>query len=404
MTRSTSSLIRSTMSTIGPEMPGHSLKPPVGKPPSWMRTTIVSAPALLELGDERVRPCRPRRGSSRSRCRTARRSRACPRASCRRTRPSRRRRTCGSCTGGKIVLAASPCTVTFAARKLKFAPRKSVPSWQPSTGWQPPFCMRRSSVTPSSNSWLPTAFMSRPKRFAASIVGSSWKRPERSGLAPIRSPADTIAVLIGFVASSCFRCVAKYSAPPAFTVPMRPDEPDGGSRFPWKSLKASSCTLTVFGGFAFAAPAAPIGDRRAIRPTPAASATSPRRTRMVGRLIPFSFGGVALPGRPHARPVRGPESRRMVPRRRANAGGRRAVSVRCPGLPPLFKFGAEQVMSPGPVPTRGETRMTRKLGSRRGTLAALAVMALVLLVGGSVTGPAAATGNHGSAQVARRPP
>ena len=45
----------------------------------------------------------------------------------------------------------------------------------------------------------------------------------------------------------------------------------------------------------------------------------------------------------------------------------------------------------------------RKLGSRRGFLAALAVMALVLLVGGSVTGPAAATGNHGSASIKKAP-
>ena len=30
------------------------------------------------------------------------------------------------------------------------------PSWQPSTGWQPPFCIRSSSSTPSSNSWFPT--------------------------------------------------------------------------------------------------------------------------------------------------------------------------------------------------------------------------------------------------------
>ena len=34
---------------------------------------------------------------------------------------------------------------TFAARKRNFAPRKRVPSWQPSAGWQPPRCIRRSS-------------------------------------------------------------------------------------------------------------------------------------------------------------------------------------------------------------------------------------------------------------------
>ena len=35
---------------------------------------------------------------------------------------------------------------TFAARYWKSAPAKPSPSWQPSTGWQPPFCMRSSSV------------------------------------------------------------------------------------------------------------------------------------------------------------------------------------------------------------------------------------------------------------------
>ena len=42
--------------------------------------------------------------------------------------------------------------------------------------------------------------------------------------------------------------------------------------------------------------------------------------------------------------------------------------------------------------------MKRKLGSRRGAPAALTFLALVLLVGGSVTGPAAATGSHGGSK------
>jgi hypothetical protein len=54
--------------------------------------------------------------------------------------------------------------------------------------------MRSSSSLPSSNSWLPTALKSRPARFIASIVGSSWKKAETSGLAPIRSPAETTTV------------------------------------------------------------------------------------------------------------------------------------------------------------------------------------------------------------------
>ena len=88
---------------------------------------------------------------------------------------------------------------TFAERNLKLPPAKPSPSWQPSTGWQPPFCMRLSSVTPSSKSWLPTPSKSSPRLFIASIVGSSCRRPERIGLAPIMSPALTTTVF-GFSA------------------------------------------------------------------------------------------------------------------------------------------------------------------------------------------------------------
>ena len=49
------------------------------------------------------------------------------------------------------------------------------------------------------------------------------------------------------VASSVLTCVARYSTPPATTVPIRPAEPAGGSRFPWKSLNARSCTSTSCG-------------------------------------------------------------------------------------------------------------------------------------------------------------
>ena len=44
---------------------------------------------------------------------------------------------------------------------------------------------------PSSNSWLPTALASRPISESDSMVGSSCRMPESSGLAPIRSPAAT---------------------------------------------------------------------------------------------------------------------------------------------------------------------------------------------------------------------
>ena len=96
-----------------------------------------------------------------------------------------------------------------------------------------------------------------------SIVGSSCIRPDASGLAPIRSPALTTKV---FSASepSAFRCVAKYSAPPAGTaVPVAgltivPGVP--ASRWPWKSLNASSRSFVCAGGFGFFGPlASPTG-------------------------------------------------------------------------------------------------------------------------------------------------
>ena len=58
---------------------------------------------------------------------------------------------------------------------------------------------------------------SSPIEFIASIVGSSWKSAETSGLAPIMSPAPTV-IVFGFVARSDLMCVARYSIPPATTV------------------------------------------------------------------------------------------------------------------------------------------------------------------------------------------
>ena len=87
---------------------------------------------------------------------------------------------------------------------------------QPSTGWQPPFCMRCSSVMPSSNSWLPTLETSRPIAFSVSTAGSSWKTPEVNVEPPIRSPAATVR-LVGWPFRSCFRWVARYAAPLAST-------------------------------------------------------------------------------------------------------------------------------------------------------------------------------------------
>ena len=96
--------------------------------------------------------------------------------------------------GGKNGLPVR-VSITLADRNLKLAPAKPVPSWQPSVGWQPPFCIRLSSFSPSSNSWLPTEVRPSPSRFIASIVGSSWKSAESSGLAPIRSPAATTSAV-----------------------------------------------------------------------------------------------------------------------------------------------------------------------------------------------------------------
>ena len=129
--------------------------------------------------------------------------------------------------------------IVFAARYLKSAPRNRSPSWQPSVGWQPPRCMRSSSSTPSSNSWLPTELICSPISFISSIVGSSWNAALTSGDAPIRSPAPTVSVLrpsASASARSFFSQVARYSTPPAGVPLTAAPLPAGGSIAPWKSL------------------------------------------------------------------------------------------------------------------------------------------------------------------------
>ena len=151
---------RLTMSTIGPLTPAQPLmSSAVGRPPSWIRTTIAST----------------------LRCLRSRTSALAVSASSRKSNPA----TPDGLTmfgvpsrvmpmnatlaplkfwieyGGNSVLPVASLT-TLAARNSKSAPPKPSPSRQPSTGWQPPFCIRRSSVVPSSNSWLPTALRSSP--------------------------------------------------------------------------------------------------------------------------------------------------------------------------------------------------------------------------------------------------
>src|SRR5262245_42479658 len=86
-------------------------------------------------------------------------------------------------------------------------------------------------------------------RFMTSMAGSSWKSADRNGLAPTMSPAETTKVGAELAARSPAMCAARYVAPPARTPSIRPDDPPGGSRLPWKSLMASSCTSIVAGRF-----------------------------------------------------------------------------------------------------------------------------------------------------------
>lgn len=77
--------------------------------------------------------------------------------------------------------------------------------------------------------------------------------PAAGGEAPMRSPATTVIVFFPFCwSASAASWVARCSAPPASTVTgapvgvtpvwMRPPEPAGASRLPWKSLRARSWT------------------------------------------------------------------------------------------------------------------------------------------------------------------
>ena len=164
----------------------------------------------------------------------------------------------------------------LAARYLKLAPLNGCGPLQPSAGWQPPFCIRSSSAAPLSNSWLPTALTSRPIRPSDSIVGSSRNRAESSGVAPIKSPAAT-KMWFGFLARNCATAVARCSLPPAGTSmvlvasagSLMRMPPRGGLRLPWKSLIASSLTLTGWvarGGVVVqAARAKAVSSRAAVR-------------------------------------------------------------------------------------------------------------------------------------------
>ena len=79
-----------------------------------------------------------------------------------------------------------------------------------------PYCIRSSSLLPSSNSWLPTPIVSSPS-------DGSWPRSSaRRGTAPgrKRARADQVAGadderVRRSSEPSAFRCVARYSAPPA---------------------------------------------------------------------------------------------------------------------------------------------------------------------------------------------
>src|SRR6476660_8314314 len=77
------------------------------------------------------------------------------------------------------------------------------------------------------------------------MVGSSWNAADSSGEAPMMSPAATVMLCSSLAAArSCASCVDRYSTPPAGWPAMVPLDPLGGSRLPWKSLRASSLTST----------------------------------------------------------------------------------------------------------------------------------------------------------------
>ena len=82
-----------------------------------------------------------------------------------------------------------------------------------------------------------------------SMVGSSWNSADTIGEAPIRSPWPTMTELRTW-AWRFLMWVALYAAPPAVTCEpsdsvTRPEEPDGGSMFPCRSLMPIRRTSTV---------------------------------------------------------------------------------------------------------------------------------------------------------------
>nr|BFF01765.1 hypothetical protein GCM10020241_34400 [Streptoalloteichus tenebrarius] len=142
-------------------------------------------------------------------------------------------------------------------------------------------------------------------------MGSSWNNAEARGEAPMLSPPDRTTD-----ARDCSRnrrtCVARYAAPPASTVlpsdnVTRPDEPDGGSRFPWRSLNAISrissapaplpwSAAAAAAGAATSASAAASADARRSSRADRAMVSSPRARR--GRMAQECAGPVPpAPGR-----------------------------------------------------------------------------------------------------------
>ena len=106
---------------------------------------------------------------------------------------------------------------------------------------------------------------SSPARFIATIVGSSRNRAEVSGEPPIRSPAETVT-LCGWPARSCLERAGEIGDAarrnPHIGCPVRRFRSIvlcGGSRLPWKSLRARICTSTGAAALAGGGGAAAIG-------------------------------------------------------------------------------------------------------------------------------------------------
>src|SRR4051812_21791018 len=160
------------------------------------------------------------------------------------------------------------------------------------------------------------------------MVGSSWNAADSSGEAPTMSPAATVT-LLRWPARAWRRWVARYSTPPASTftsvtlpptsawsVTMRPLEPDGASRFPWKSLNDRIWTSRVLSrGWAFEIPlvvATPVPVARTTARTPVRRRVravlmglpAHGRTRGIGRFARAGAGYGLAPTR--GRPLRHP--------------------------------------------------------------------------------------------------